>query len=83
MFWKKEKKGLKNVYVNISAEKCIGCGKCFLACRNGVFEIKHGYSHWEYPLDCTGCGKCAAICTQDAINIIDKNEILQLAIIQA
>jgi NAD-dependent dihydropyrimidine dehydrogenase PreA subunit len=80
MFWKKEKKEKKqkkNVVINISTDRCSGCGKCFLSCRNGAFEIKYGYSYWAYPFDCVGCGKCAAICTNNAIQIIQKPEILQ------
>lgn len=77
MLWKKLKTNEKksnDITINISTEKCTGCGKCFLNCKNGVFEIKYGYSYWAYPFDCTGCGRCESICTQDAIKIIKKSE---------
>ena len=50
---------------NIDKEKCIGCGKCYVACRDGGYEaISFSQDRIvEVVKDkCVGCGLCATTC---------------------
>lgn len=61
---------------NISKEKCIGCGKCYVACRDGGYEaISFSQERVvEVILDeCVGCGLCQIVCpVPDAIYYTNK-----------
>jgi dihydropyrimidine dehydrogenase (NAD+) subunit PreA len=64
--------GIK-VISRIDTETCIGCGLCFVSCRDG------GHQAIEFPTDripnvnfdlCVGCGLCAQVCpVPDCIEI--------------
>jgi len=48
--------------------KCIGCGKCFSVCPNGVHRLEDSVHHINRE-KCTRCGACAAVCYADALVI--------------
>ena len=52
-------------------EKCIGCGRCFEACPNGVHRLEDG-RHLINRARCVGCGKCASLCYAEALVMIGK-----------
>jgi len=62
---------------NIDKEKCIGCGKCYVACRDGGYEaISFSQDRIvEIVKDkCVGCGLCKIVCpVQDAIYFTNKD----------
>jgi len=62
---------------NIDKEKCIGCGKCYIACKDGGYEaISFSQERVvEVVKDkCVGCGLCKIVCpVQDAIYFTNKD----------
>lgn len=58
---------------SISAEKCIGCGKCASLCRfdaislNGRGSDVVDKTYWIDPIACEGCGVCVRFCPVDAV----------------
>ena len=48
------------------ANKCIGCGKCFEVCPNGVHHVTDG-THAIDRDKCTLCGKCVESCYAEAL----------------
>jgi NAD-dependent dihydropyrimidine dehydrogenase PreA subunit len=63
-------KYLKNVAtLRLSAEKCIGCGKCVEVCPHGVFSMNEKKAKIEDKDRCMECGACAKNCLVEAINV--------------
>ncbi|NLL51209.1 MAG: 4Fe-4S binding protein [Peptococcaceae bacterium] len=63
-------KYLKNVAtLRLSAEKCIGCGKCVEVCPHGVFSMNEKKAKIEDKDRCMECGACAKNCLVKAINV--------------
>jgi pyruvate formate lyase activating enzyme len=54
--------------------KCIGCGRCFTACPNGVHELRPDGGREMHREKCVSCGKCAATCFAEAL-VIEGREI--------
>lgn len=57
------------VFIAVYDKKCIGCGNCVEACKNGILEIKEGKC---FPVDmksCRYCLDCVAACDHDAIKV--------------
>ena len=53
-------------------EKCIGCGACVSACKNGA--VKKEGERLIFERDrCTGCGACEEVCYAEARVIKGKN----------
>lgn len=56
---------------HIREETCVGCGRCYLSCRDGG----HQAIRWESGLRrstveqerCVGCGLCALVCPTHSI----------------
>ena len=46
--------------------KCIGCGKCTIACPTGAQKIEDGRHVIDRDL-CTKCGKCTEVCYAEAL----------------
>jgi NAD-dependent dihydropyrimidine dehydrogenase PreA subunit len=61
---------LKNaVALGLSAEKCIGCGKCVEVCPHRVFIISENKAKMEDRELCMECGACAKNCPSNAIAV--------------
>lgn len=56
-------------------DRCIGCGRCYVSCRDGGHQaIKFGKDR-KPILDgkkCVGCQLCKLVCPQKAINVASK-----------
>jgi len=68
----------QNIY-NIDKDKCIGCGKCYVACRDGGYEaISFSQDRIAEVIKdkCTGCTLCKVVCpVPDVIYFTDKNNM--------
>ncbi len=63
-------KYLKDVAtLNLSVEKCIGCGKCAEVCPHGVFAITDREAQIIDKNSCMECGACARNCPASAISV--------------
>jgi len=60
----------------VEPDKCIGCGKCASRCQFGAMNFAPTLNR---PIidarKCFGCGLCKESCEQQAIKLIDRNEI--------
>ena len=54
-----------------NAEKCVGCGKCAAACKNGVHLFENG-RHLLNRNGCELCGECVEACRFAAVEIAGK-----------
>ncbi len=51
--------------------KCIGCGRCFEACRNGaIIEANERVDRAK----CRMCGSCAEACPSEALKLIGEEK---------
>jgi pyruvate formate lyase activating enzyme len=48
-------------------EKCIGCGRCFEACPNGVHERLADGTRALHREKCEACGRCVQTCFAEAL----------------
>lgn len=70
----------KRVSINISKNRCKGCGLCVEICPQSALNMsnffnKSGYHFVECSSDgCKGCKKCAIICPDAAIEIFVVEE---------
>ena len=56
-------------------EKCIGCGRCYISCKDGGHEAIQFKDERKPVLDgskCVGCGLCRLVCPQSAIGVVSK-----------
>lgn len=60
--------GWRSIRPVIKAEKCVGCGQCYLYCPDGVISMKDGKAAVDYDF-CKGCGICSKICGPGAIEM--------------
>lgn len=55
-------------------ESCIGCGGCYVGCRDGAFRAITWDPEARRPTvdltRCTGCGLCACLCPTDSISLL-------------
>lgn len=61
---------LKNVTTLVlSADKCIGCGKCTEVCPHGVFAMIDKKARIDNKDLCMECSACAKNCPAQAISV--------------
>ena len=56
-------------------DKCIGCGRCYISCRDGGHEAIKFDKKRKPLLDgskCVGCQLCKLVCPYNAISVLDK-----------
>lgn len=64
----------------INEEKCLQCGRCFLACADSGYQAIQFEGYSTFPkiveADCTGCAICHAVCpVEDAIHMLPRQEV--------
>jgi len=57
------------VTLQLSEEKCNGCGMCTKVCPHEVFVISGGKAHIINRDNCMECGACAINCQVEAISV--------------
>lgn len=58
------------VYPKFHRDKCIGCGRCAISCRDGghqAIKFEEDRKPILEPKKCVGCHLCTLVCPQDAI----------------
>jgi NAD-dependent dihydropyrimidine dehydrogenase PreA subunit len=59
----------KKIIIRIDEAKCDGCGKCVVACHEGVIKIINGKAKVVNESSCDGLGACIGECPQGAVTI--------------
>lgn len=64
----------ENATITIDTERCTGCGKCILVCKDFNFRMENDKASISNTpvFGCIGCGHCMAICPADAIEITGR-----------
>jgi dihydropyrimidine dehydrogenase (NADP+) len=67
----------------INEDKCLQCGRCFLACADSGYQaIKFdGYNTFPKIVeeDCTGCAICHAVCpVENAIHMLPRTKVYEI-----
>ena len=57
------------VTLELTKEKCVGCGICIEVCPQGVIVMNSGTAHLVNRDDCMECGACASNCPSEAITV--------------
>lgn len=57
------------VTLQLTGERCIGCGTCAVVCPHGVFSIDGSKARIVDRDACMECGACAKNCPVDAIAV--------------
>ncbi len=63
---------MKRNIIEISQEKCNGCGLCIDACHEGALQLIDGKAVLISDEYCDGLGHCLPECPTDAIRIIER-----------
>jgi glycyl-radical enzyme activating protein len=54
-----------------NTDRCVGCGRCAEACRNGVHHCSGNVHALELD-KCTLCGQCISVCDHSALRLVGK-----------
>ena len=57
------------VTLELTKEKCVGCGMCVTVCPHAVFAMNGNDSNIDNRDACMECGACARNCPVDAISV--------------
>ncbi len=63
---------MKRNIIEISEEKCNGCGECIPNCPEGALQIIDNKARLVSDLFCDGLGACIGHCPQGAINVVER-----------
>ncbi|HMB01430.1 MAG TPA: 4Fe-4S binding protein [Spirochaetota bacterium] len=63
--------------LNISKNKCVGCGLCEQDCKGECISLLHGIACIDQD-SCLGCGDCTVNCPQDAIRDITRTYLFAI-----
>jgi len=70
-----------HVVANIDQEKCINCGRCYIACEDTshqAISLEPGDPYNKYTVkeeDCVGCNLCTLVCpVDDCITMLEKRK---------
>jgi len=58
--------------IRIDESKCIGCGLCVSACKEGAIGLVDGKARLLREDYCDGLGNCLLVCPTDAISFEDR-----------
>ena len=62
------------------AERCIGCGRCFAVCPEGVHERLADGTRAMHRERCAVCGRCVAECCADALAVRGRTITVEEAV---
>ena len=67
---KRLKSDYPSKFIEFNAEKCIGCGRCFISCSDGGHQAIRfeGRRPKLNGKNCVGCHLCLLVCPADAIS---------------
>ncbi len=63
---------MKRKIIEISEEKCNGCGACAAACHEGAIAMVDGKAKLMRDDYCDGLGDCLPVCPADAIHFVER-----------
>jgi adenylylsulfate reductase subunit B len=61
--------------IEITSEKCVGCGQCAEVCPGNLIEISGGKAMISDPNRCWGCASCIKECPAGAIALYLGDDI--------
>jgi len=65
---------MKKTIVKIDEAKCDGCGKCVIACHEGVIRLINGKATVVNESSCDGLGACIGECPRGAITVTQEEK---------
>ena len=73
------RKTMKEFYVKVNSDKCIGCRLCLRVCPSGAMKMNLRKAEIDQE-KCIGCLECMKICPRDAIEkiIIGKESVKEI-----
>jgi len=64
---------MKRKIIEITEEKCNGCGACVTGCAEGALQIINGKAKLVNEVFCDGLGACIGECPTGALKIIERD----------
>jgi Pyruvate/2-oxoacid:ferredoxin oxidoreductase delta subunit len=59
--------------IEISEERCDGCGQCVPSCAEGALQIVDGKAKLVAEVYCDGLGACLGDCPNDALRVVERD----------
>ena len=66
---------VKNI-IKIDEDKCVGCGLCVSACKEGAIGLVEGKAKLLHEEHCDGLGRCLPACPVDAIALEEREIVI-------